>query len=190
MRTCAHCSKEFEPRYTTLQAVCGPRCARAKVSADKRAAKQSERAAERHSKRNDREKLLKLQPISYFEKKAEKAVNAYVRMRDYHRGCCSCDKPATWPGKWNASHLRSVGAASAVRFNLWNIAKACVQCNMEKSGNLGEYLPRAIARMGQQRVDWLYAQNAPVKRTREDLERMAAVFNKKARRAKKRLGVV
>ena len=114
-------------------------------------------------------------------------VNKYVRLRDRHLGCCSCDRPPSWDGQWHASHLRSVGAASAVRFNLWNIAKGCSICNNHKSGNLGEYLPRARARWGDERVDWLYAQNQLVKYEIPYLERFKAVMGKKLKRLEKRI---
>jgi len=185
MSKCKVCRSEFVKRSMTHKC-CTPACAEQWV-AKENARKAAKRA--RAERMATTKAILNLEPIGYFEKKAEKAVNEYVRYRDFHLGCCSCDKPATWDGKWNASHLRSVGAASAVRFHLWNIAKACVQCNLNESGNLGEYLPRAIARLGQDRVDWLYAQNKPARRSREYLERLAAVMRKKTRRIKKRLGI-
>lgn len=160
-----------------MQRVCGIDCARAEAAAKR---VKGERKA-------DAEKRRAIEPISKAEKRAEAAVNLYVRLRDRNLGCCSCDKPATWGGQWHASHLRSVGAAPGLRYNLWNIAKSCSQCNNHLSGNISEYLPRAIERMGQKRVDWLYAQNKPVKRTREYLERLRAIFAKKARRLKKRI---
>ena len=109
-------------------------------------------------------------------------VNKIVRLRDRHLPCCSCDRPASWDGQWHASHLRSVGAASAVRFNLWNIHKGCSVCNNHLSGNLAEYLPRIRARIGDDKVDWLYRQNQIASYDIDYLKRFKAVMGKKLKR--------
>ena len=113
-------------------------------------------------------------------------VNKIVRLRDRHLPCCSCDRPASWDGQWHASHLRSVGAASAVRFNLWNIHKGCSVCNNHLSGNLAEYLPRIRARIGDDKVDWLYRQNQIASYDIDYLKRFKAVMGKKLRRMENR----
>ena len=115
-------------------------------------------------------------------------MNRYVRLRDAGAGCISCHLPATWGGQWHASHFRSVGAASAVRFNLWNIHKACSPCNAHKGGNIHEYRPRLIAKIGAEKVDWLMCQNGRADYPVEYLKRLKAVFAKKARRLEKRHG--
>lgn len=131
-------------------------------------------------------KVLEAKPRPYWLKKAEEAVNWYVRMRDHDQGCISCHLPATWGGQWHASHFRSVGAASAVRFHLWNVHKACSVCNVHRSSNLAEYTPRLTALIGIDRVQWLQAQNMRTDYGVDYLKRLAVVFRKKARRAEKR----
>jgi hypothetical protein len=160
----------------SMQQVCGIRCA-AKVAPRKR----------KEEAQQDKARKEALKSISELEKEAEFYVNRYVRLRDRLEGCISCDKPATWGGQWHASHFRSVGAASGLRFHLWNIHKACSVCNHHLSGNIREYEPRLRAKLGAERVDWLSTQNAPVKRTREYLVRLKKVFQKKCRRAEKRI---
>ncbi len=182
-RKCKVCRATYTP-VRPLQSACGTVCALALAQA--RRERDTARVA-REDRKRTRAQREAMKTISQLEKAAQTEVNRYVRLRDHHLGCCSCDKPASWGGQWHASHLRSVGAASSIRFHLWNIAKACSQCNNHLSGNLSEYLPRAIARMGQERVDWLYAQNKTVKRTREYLERLRSVFKAKANRLQKRL---
>jgi hypothetical protein len=130
-------------------------------------------------------KREKLKTRAEWAREAQAAVNKYVRMRDYHLGCVSCDKPASWPGQWHASHFRSVGAASAVRFSLWNIHKSCSICNNWKSGNLSDYEPRLREKIGGSKVDWLRTQNQCVSYSIEYLKRLKSVFNKKARRLEK-----
>ena len=175
MRTCTVCLRPFEPRFSTLQSVCGLRCA-LKIPA-------LERKAERAATNARRDKI---KTRTDWAKEAQEQVNRYVRLRDHHLGCISCDKPASWPGQWHASHFRSVGAASAVRFHLWNIRKSCSVCNNWKSGNLSEYEPRLRALIGDERVDWLRAQNQRAEYSVAYLQRLKAVFAKRAVRARRR----
>ena len=116
---------------------------------------------------------------------AQMAVNRYIRLRDRDKGCISCDRPATWDGQWHASHFRSVGAASAVRFNLWNIHKACSVCNHHLSGNIAGYMPRLVEKIGPQKVEWLQQQNHVVRYEVEYLKRLKSVFNRRANRVAK-----
>lgn len=181
-KECDFCGEDFFPARP-MQKVCGPVCG-AHVGRQKAAAAAAK--AQREERKATRARLIDLKPRQYWLGKAEQAVNRYVRARDFHQGCISCHLPASWDGQWHASHFRSVGAASAVRFHLWNIHKACWICNKQHSGNIGEYTPRLIALIGQDRVDWLKAQNHVADYSREYLERLARVFNKKARRQEKR----
>jgi len=181
-KKCQFCKAEFTP-INSMQKVCGYQCAIDLGVAEK---KKEKRRAEVIERRADKVKREKLSPISTFEKRAEKAINAYVRERDSGKGCVSCDKSANWEGQWHASHFRSVGAASAVRFNLWNIHKACWICNKLYSGRIDQYTPEIIQRIGQDRVEWLKSQNQITKYSREWLERAARIFNKKTKRLRSR----
>lgn len=129
-----------------------------------------------------------LKPKSKLLSEAQAAVNKYVRLRDAHLGCVSCDKPANWSGQWHASHFHSRGHSSSLRFNLWNIHKSCSVCNNYLSGNVGAYLPELINRIGQDKVDWMESvKSQPAIHTIEYLNRLKKVFNKKSRLLEKRL---
>lgn len=172
-KACRQCSREFMPARP-LQAVCSPICAARKVRADK--------AQERVTTKARREAA---KPRAKWLAECQAIVNKMVRLRDAGRGCISCDRPASWSGQWHASHLRSVGAASAVRFHLWNIHKGCSICNNHLSGNIAEYLPRVRARIGDEKVDWLYAQNDLVRHDVAYLARFKAVMGKRLKRMEK-----
>ncbi|HQZ08288.1 MAG TPA: recombination protein NinG [Burkholderiaceae bacterium] len=172
-KSCRQCSREFMPARP-LQAVCSPICAARKVRADK--------AQERVTTKARREAA---KPRAKWLAECQAIVNKMVRLRDAGRGCISCDRPASWGGQWHASHLRSVGAASAVRFHLWNIHKGCSICNNHLSGNIAEYLPRVRARIGDEKVDWLYAQNDLVRHDVAYLARFKAVMGKRLKRMEK-----
>jgi hypothetical protein len=174
-RTCRVCREKFTPAQP-LQRVCSPACA---ISLARSSRARQEAKAHREAK-------AKAKTRAQWMKEAQQAVNAYVRARDSHLGCVSCDRPATWGGQWHASHLRSVGAASSLRFNLWNIHKSCSICNNWLSSNHAEYEPRLRAKIGNDKVDWLKSQNAPRTFSIEYLVRVKTIFRKKYRLLVKR----
>ena len=178
VKRCKVCRQPFEP-HLLMQAVCGIDCARALAI---RVRGKAEKQSATEQRKADRERREKLKSLSQLANEAQREVNRYVRARDFKEGCISCDKPATWQGQWHASHFRSVGAASQLRFNLWNIHKACSVCNNWKSGNIGEYAPRLLQKIGQEKYQFLLSQNGSIKYNREYLERMKCVFSRKARR--------
>lgn len=180
-RHCDVCQALYTPARMG-QKVCGVPCA---TKSAKKARKDAVEAA-RVERRVTRARKEAIKPRSKWLAECQAIVNKYVRLRDADLGCCSCDRGPGWGGQWHASHLRSVGAASAVRFNLWNIAKSCSICNNHLSGNIGAYLPRARERWGNERVDWLYAQNAVANYSVEYLMRFKAVMGKKLKRMEKR----
>ena len=179
---CKHCGTAFE-RFDMRKTWCSPECGALLALNALEKARKAKAAKE---KSEDKAKLVKLEGRPYWLKRAETAVNRYVRARDKFKGCISCSKPATWDGQWHASHFRSVGAASSVRYHLWNVNKACWICNKHHSGNLAEYGPRLVALIGQQRVDWLKAQNGRADYSIEYLQRLTKVMNRKALRQEKR----
>lgn len=132
--------------------------------------------------KRDRARKDALKSLNDWKKELEVLVNKYVRLRDKDLPCISCDRSQYWGGQWHASHYKSVGSNSALRYNLWNIHKSCSICNNWKSGNIGEYTPRLIEKIGAERVEWL--NNHP--RTREyDIEwikRAKSIFSRKIKR--------
>ena len=178
MKRCKVCRQPFEPRLP-LQAVCGIDCARA-VAVKVRG--KAEKQAATKQRKADRERKEKLKSLSQLANEAQREVNRYVRARDFKEGCISCDKPATWQGQWHASHFRSVGAASQLRFNLWNIHKACSVCNNHLSGNIRNYESRLKTKIGDEKHAFLLEENSCKKYNRDYLVRLKRVFSRKARR--------
>jgi hypothetical protein len=166
-----------------LQSVCSIPCS-LKVAREK--TQKTIKEKDRQDKKAMREKLEKLKTRKEWADEAQVVVNKYVRLRDAHLGCVSCDKPASWDGQWHASHFRSRGAASAIRFNLWNIHKSCSICNHWKSGNLSEFEPRLRGKIGNEKVDWLRTQNQQADFSIEYLKRLKKVFSEKIKRLEKR----
>lgn len=105
-KTCSVCKTEFTP-VRSLQKVCGPVCALAHAKAKE---SRQRKAIEKVERREIRAAKERIKSRAEYLKEAQAVMNRYVRLRDAHLGCVSCDKPATWPGQWHCSHFRSVGA--------------------------------------------------------------------------------
>lgn len=176
------CGISFPPQRLG-QSVCSPKCGLAikDVNGDR-----ARKAIAQRERREIKAAKERIKSRADYLKEAQSIINRYVRLRDASLGCVSCDKPATWSGQWHASHFRSVGAAKNLRFNLWNIHKACSVCNNHLSGNIGAYRPALVAKIGAERVDWLDAAQAAAKHDIEYLKRLKRVFAKKGRRLEAR----
>lgn len=170
MKRCAVCDIVFTPQRMG-QRVCSPRCAAKKVKADK--------AAE---KAKDKERREKLERISDLIKKADKAFQDYIRLRDRLAGhtCISSGRPLDWSGnQTDAGHYRSKGAASHLRYNEDNCHAQSKHDNRQKSGNIVEYRIRLIERIGLERVEALEHDNKVHKWTREELKQIKATYTLK-----------
>lgn len=165
-KKCRYCKTLFTPTMP-MQIVCGIECAKA-IAKSKR---------EKVEKANDRQRKEELQPIQYWLKRAEKAVNAFVRERDREQPCISCGTNDA--AEWHAGHWKSVGANSALRFDPANIHRQCDQCNVFKGGNANEYEIRLPARIGQAEVDRLKHAPRVRKWTREECQAIEQEFKAK-----------
>lgn len=174
-KKCRECGDKFTPAMTT-QSVCGPACAIAqakkKVSKEKVQKKRSER-------KESRARVESVQPLSYYHKKAQVAFNGFIRARDSGQSCISCGRNTG--AKMNAGHYRTVGASKETRYDEDNCHLQCEHCNSYLSGNIGEYRPRLIAKIGQQAFDRLMGPHAPKKWAREELIALAEEYRKKSR---------
>ncbi|MGO0684104.1 recombination protein NinG [Pseudomonas fulva] len=177
------CGQLFKPMLST-QKVCSPTCALA-MAKDPKLQKVAAKAITKQKRQDLQERREKLKTRAEYAKEAQAAINRYVRLRDAHLGCVSCDKPASWQGQWHCSHFRSVGAAPHLRFNLWNMNKSCSACNNFLSGNIMAYRPALIEKIGQAKVDWLECNSDIVRHDIPYLKRIKTIFLKKCRRIEK-----
>ena len=118
---------------------------------------------------NDRKHQLKL---------TQQVFNQYVRVRDMGRQCISCDKPDNGTHQRHASHYRPA-THQQLRFNELNCHSSCQQCNTTKSGNLTEYRPRLIAKIGEDKVIWLESKQPGYKYTLDDLKEIREYYKSK-----------
>ncbi len=159
-RPCPVCEKPYVPARP-MQAVCGPRCAAAKVKRDK---------AEERARVKTRKEAIKTLPVLKAE--AQAAFNAYIRARDAGKPCISCGAPLEGNGvggHFDCGHFRSVGSAPQHRYNPLNAAGQCKSCNRWGAGMAVEYRKGLIERIGLEAVEALENDNATHRWTREEL---------------------
>lgn len=138
----------------------------------------------RAEKRETKLKLLALEPLEYYLKKAERACNSYIRARDAGQGCISCGRHNA--EQWNAGHFISVGANRTLRYDEDNIHLQCARpCNKDKGGNIHEYRKGLLRKIGPERVARLEGWHEPVKMTREAAHEIEAYYKAKLRALKK-----
>ncbi len=185
-KTCRQCGEEYGPR-TSLQAVCSIVCAIAQ-SDDKRAklGRREAKVAEKASRKLLRERKNGLRGIPWHKKQAQYAFNRYIRARDKGKPCISCnrlisDHPSLTGHSMDCGHYRSVGAAAHLRYNIWNAAAQCVNCNCDLSGAVVDYRISLIRRIGIEKVEQLENDNSIRKFDIEYLKRIRFLFNKKAK---------
>jgi hypothetical protein len=87
--------------------------------------------------------------------RCQSSFNELVRLLDRGEPCISCGKPDNGEHQRHASHFKSVGANSFLRFNALNVHSACAQCNVWLSGNLIGYEEGLISKYGVSVVGFL-----------------------------------
>lgn len=178
-KTCANpeCATKFIPAKLG-QKVCGWACGLAIAPANQDRARKSLAQVERKEIKVRKEKL---KSRAEHMREAQTEFNAFIRLRDAHLPCISCDSVATDDGlitgsRWDAGHYRSVGACPELRFEPLNVHRQCVRCNRNLSGNAVEYRIRLVTRIGAERLDWLEGPHEARKYTVDDLKAIKAHY--------------
>ena len=176
-KPCKACKSIFTPEKQ-LQSVCDWKCAA--DYAEKLRIKREVSEAKRVRKET-KEKLVKIKPLSKWLKEVERHCNKYVRLRDADEPCISCG--TTNPNiQYAAGHFRTVKAAPQLRFNLDNIHKQCnFYCNSQLSGNFINYEPRLIKKIGLKRVEALKNNNEIHRYTIEEAKELLSMFRSMCR---------
>ncbi|AMB79849.1 ninG protein [Pseudomonas fragi] len=169
------------------QAVCSPACAILDAPKNLERARKSLAQIERREIKVRKEKL---KSRADHLREAQAAVNEFIRLRDAHLTCISCDSlPNDYDlmtgSRWDAGHYRSVGACPELRFEPLNIHRQCVKCNRNLSGNAVEYRIRLVLRIGAEKVDWLEGPHPARKYTVEEIKAIKADYQAKSRELKR-----
>lgn len=162
MKKCKHCGERFEPRFSSFERYCwNPDCKTIEAMAK---LDQLKRLETRNWKQRKSELKKANKNASDYRNDLQKLFNQWVRLRDQNDGCISCGRP--FQKKYDAGHYFSVGSYPNLRYHPENCHGQCVHCNHERGGNLVEYRPRLIQKIGQQKFDELESmRNQPLKLT-------------------------
>ncbi|ANR76990.1 hypothetical protein BBB57_01180 [Kosakonia sacchari] len=198
-RKCKVCSAWFIPAYDNIRWCCPEHGAiyalelraKEKVKAEAKRIR-DKHVAEKEGRQRRQAKRESFKTKAQWEKEAQSAFNRYIRIRDEGKECVSCGNPLIGKSNYltgsaiDASHYRSRGAASHLKFNTFNVHSACTRCNRQLSGNAVEYRIRLINRIGLERVERLEANNEPRRFDIPYLQRIKSIFTRRARQLEKR----
>ena len=187
-KTCKNpaCRASFVPRES-FQTWCSPDCAVVIARGKQEKKRKSLALVERREIKVRKEKL---KSRADHLREAQAAVNEYVRLRDAHLPCISCDSTPNdndlmTGSRWDAGHYRSVGACPELRFEPLNIHRQCVRCNRNLSGNAVEYRIRLVQRVGVDKVNWLEGPHSARKYTVDEIKVIKAEYRAKTRELKR-----
>jgi 5-methylcytosine-specific restriction endonuclease McrA len=198
-KKCAMCGKQYTPRpgaqpfETWCSITCGVELGR----------ERAEKALLKRQAKELRERKVALTPRSKVLQQAEQAVRAYCRERDRFEPCMSCGRTVAEVetqgykpgGYWDGGHYLSKGSHPELRLCTWNIWKQCKTCN----GGAGNYVKkhstvqrayreRLVAKIGEERVQWLEGPHKPLQPDIVYLRRVRAIFTRRTRQLAKRHG--
>ena len=161
---CKYCKDKFEKLHFLQKWCLKPECIK--------------KAKDDHWKKVTKPKLKKeLLSVQDYIKIAQKIFNDYIRERDKGNTCISCGKT---PKKANAGHWMNANNHWAVRFDENNVHLQCEHCNTYLSGNLLNYTPNLINKIGQQNYDEL-VEKAKITRkyTIDELKQIIETYKEK-----------
>ena len=185
----AECRASFVPQRLG-QRVCSPACAILDAPTNEANQEKARKSLAQVERREIKVRKEKLKSRADHLREAQAAVNEYVRLRDAHLPCISCDSQPNdndlmTGSRWDAGHYRSVGACPELRFEPLNIHRQCVKCNRNLSGNAVEYRIRLVLRIGADKVAWLEGPHQARKYTVEEIKAIKAEYRAKTRELKK-----
>ena len=187
-KKCPICGSGFIPR-SSLQKVCHDYGCALVYTRQKNQQKQEResRKADALQRENLRIRRENLKTWSEHNRDAQREFNKYIRARDAGRPCASCgcelrDKSHFLTGSAvDASHYRSRGSASHLRFNVFNVVACCTRCNRELSGNVVNLRIGLVNRFGLEAVERLESDNAPRRFGTDYLIRIKLIFSRRAK---------
>lgn len=185
----AECRASFVPQRLG-QRVCSPACAILDAPTNQANQEKARKSLAQVERREIKVRKEKLKSRADHLREAQAAVNEYVRLRDAHLPCISCDSMPNdndlmTGSRWDAGHYRSVGACPELRFEPLNIHRQCVKCNRNLSGNAVEYRIRLVLRIGADLVAWLEGPHPARKYTVEEIKAIKADYRAKTRELKR-----
>lgn len=171
---CKHCKKGVETSKGIKPPAgffCSHECATkwGQAERDRQRLKKARDAEGKLKKKYAKQKReFKLNDRTLRDKEAQKAFNAYIRLRDKDDPCISCGRHHE--GQYHAGHYKTRGAHPELRFEELNCHKQCSACNNHLSGNIANYRPNLINKIGVDKLDWLEGPHDVIKYSCEELK--------------------
>ena len=172
---CRNCKIEFEP-YKRNGIVLSRLCTACLILKGK---EKIDRDKIKKDKEWKKEAKDRLKTHSEWLNELQVVFNSFIRARDKGNPCISCGKPyGTFTE--SAGHYYSVGAYPNLRFNEDNCHLQCwYNCNKNKSGNIVEYTPKLIEKIGIERFNKLVEdKNKPLNLSTEEIKEKIIYYKK------------
>ena len=164
---CKNCKEKFEPIRFNHKYCLKDECVRAFVAETK----------EKTWKQTKTRMKNELKTTSDWMKEAQKVFNQYIRLRDKHKPCVSCDSKLGV--KFDAGHYFS-SVHKAVTFDEDNVHGQCVACNQYKHGNLLNYQIGIEKRIGADRLLTLHEKAYQTRKySADELQQLIKTYKQK-----------
>jgi len=175
LKKCSICTGQYKP-FSSTSRVCSPTCA---IEFNRQKDIKAEKKKVNKARKDNalRKRVFYANDRKTRKKNAQAAFNAFIRARDEKLPCISCGRHHS--GQYHAGHFKTVGAHSELRFAEDNCHKQCSPCNNHLSGNIENYLPNLIKKIGQERYEKLVSYKPIKKMTCEDYKEIETYYKNK-----------
>lgn len=177
--------REYHPALSMLITPVGAFCSNEHAIQYARNKQQRARDAlrkENAKARKERVRHFRLNDVAHQKKLTQTVANQLAMLLDKGRPCISSGVPDDGkPRKRNASHFKSRGSNSFLRYSMLNLHAATAHDNNFKSGNIEGYRKGLLERYGQWIIDYL--DNAPRSKvwTSQELTELRRLYNEEIR---------
>lgn len=187
---CDHCKQKFVPERPSqiVHVECVEAWTEAQAAKRERAEAKAARAAAKVERAETRRRKEAIKRLPELIAEAQEAFNAYIRARDAGLPCICCGQPfepMKPGGSIDAGHFRSRGAAGHLRFNEDNCFAQRKNCNRPGGTTYAAFRAGVVARIGEERVAALEADNTPHKWSHDELRAIRDEYRAKLKEMKK-----
>jgi len=180
-RRCSHCRKYFDAESGIIRGAQFFCCKEHLIEYAVSNKDSLVRKGQKIERKIQREKKESIRPIKWYADRAQAEFNRFIRLRDKGKPCVSCGKPDDGSHQRHASHYRSRGACSYLRFDESNCHTSCSKCNNYLSGNIEGYTPELINRIGKDEYDRIVNSPKTKKWSKEELIEIYEAYKSKCK---------
>lgn len=185
MPRCTICKTKFKPKYSSIEKWCSRDCeVEYKVKLGMKAVEKFRKEKKKQGKEELNRLKEKQKDAKFYKEVLKRVFHTFIKLRDKDDGCISCGTKENV--QFAAGHYWTVGSAPALRFHEDNVHKQCnMNCNKSKSGNIVNYRPALIKKIGIERFEALEAQKGiPKHYTVDELKELITLYKQKIKELK------